>query len=230
MKLAHAIRKDNQTLQWIIGGDGWAYDIGFGGVDHVLSSGMDINLLVLDTECYSNTGGQASKATPLGSAAKFAAGGKRTSKKDLAGIAMTYSNVYVACVALGADMEQTVKAFKEAAAYPGPSLIIAYATCISHGLTSGMGSSMHEEKKAVDAGYVNLFRYNPSLITEGKNPLIIDSKPPQSSYKEFLDGENRYRIIAHDHPEDAENLFRQAWEDALKRYNKLVKMKESFEP
>jgi pyruvate-ferredoxin/flavodoxin oxidoreductase len=230
MKLAHEINKDNQTVQWVIGGDGWAYDIGFSGVDHVLSSDKDINLLVLDTECYSNTGGQASKATPLGSAAKFAAGGKRTVKKDLAAIAMTYKNAYVASVALGADMEQTIKAFREAAAYQGPSIIIAYATCIAHGLTSGMGSSMHEEKKAVDAGYVNLFRYNPSLISEGENPLSIDSKPPKIEYKEFLEGENRYKITAHDHPEDAKRLFARAGEDALNRYNKLIKMREMLEP
>jgi pyruvate-ferredoxin/flavodoxin oxidoreductase len=230
MKLAHDIKNDNQTIQWVIGGDGWAYDIGFSGVDHVLSGDRNVNLLVLDTECYSNTGGQASKATPLGSAAKFATGGKRTVKKDLAMIAMTYKNAYVASVALGADMEQTIKALKEAVSYQGPSIVIAYATCIAHGICSGMGSSMHEEKKAVEAGYINLFRYNPSLAAEGKNPLIIDSKPPKNDYKEFLEGENRYKITAHDHPEAAKQLFAKAAEDALSRYDKLIKMREMLEP
>jgi pyruvate-ferredoxin/flavodoxin oxidoreductase len=229
MLLAHEVIGDTESVPWIIGGDGWAYDIGFGGVDHVLSSGKNINILVLDTECYSNTGGQASKATPAGASAKFATGGKRTSKKNLAAIALTYRNVYVASVAMGADIEQTVKAFKEAAAYTGPSIIIAYATCIAHGLKSGMGSSFHEEKKAVDAGYVSLFRYNPTLAVEGKNPMIIDSKFPDTEYAEFLKGENRYKIIAHDHPDVSGQLFAEAASDAKERYMELLNMQKSFE-
>lgn len=230
MLMAQEIIGKEDTVQWVIGGDGWAYDIGFGGVDHILASGKNINILVLDTECYSNTGGQASKATPLAATAKFATGGKHTRKKDLASIAMTYRNVYVAQVAMGASPEQTVKAFREACDYPGPSIIIAYSTCIAHGIKAGMGSSMHEEKHAVDAGYFNLFRYNPSLLNEGKNPFILDSKEPKLDYDEFLEGENRYRILSHDHPEEAERLFREASEDALARFRYLEKLQKLFEP
>lgn len=174
------------------GGDGWAYDIGYGGLDHILASGENINILVFDTQVYSNTGGQASKATPKGAYARFASGGKRTPKKKLAAIAMTYENVYVAQVAMGADYEQTVKAFTEAESYDGPSLVIAYCTCIAHGIKAGMGSSQAEEKKAVAAGYWELFRYNPALKEQGKEPLIIDSNPPDIPCEEFLAGEIRY--------------------------------------
>lgn len=187
--------EDNQKRKsvWIFGGDGWAYDIGYGGLDHILASGENINILVFDTEVYSNTGGQASKATPQGAYARFATDGKKTPKKKLAQIAMTYENVYVAQVAMGADFEQTVKAFTEAESYDGPSLIIAYCTCIAHGIRAGMGSSQAEEKKAVAAGYWKLFRYNPALIAQGKEPLIIDSREPDISREEFLAGEIRYR-------------------------------------
>lgn len=230
MLLANETNEETDTCQWIIGGDGWAYDIGFSGLDHVISSGKNINILVLDTECYSNTGGQASKSTPLGATAKFATGGKKIGKKNLAAMAMTYRNVYVAQIAMGANMEQAVKAFKEAAAYPGPSLIIAYSTCIAHGITSGMGSSMHEEKHAVDVGYFNLFRYNPALADEGKNPFIIDSKEPKLEFEDFLNGENRYKILAHDHPDVAEKLFKEAAENAMHRYKYLKKIQNLFEP
>ncbi len=182
--------------QWIFGGDGWAYDIGFNGVDHVLASGKDINIMVFNTEVYSNTGGQSSKATPTGAVAQFAAGGKEIKKKDLAGIAMTYGYVYVAMIAMGADYNQTVKAIAEAEAYPGPSLIIAYAPCINHGIRAGMGKAQTEEKKAVESGYWHLFRYNPALKAEGKNPFTLDSKAPVGDYKEFLKGEVRYTSLA----------------------------------
>jgi pyruvate-ferredoxin/flavodoxin oxidoreductase len=191
---------------WVFGGDGWAYDIGYGGLDHVLASGEDINVLVLDTEVYSNTGGQASKATPLGSIAKFAAAGKRIGKKDLGAMAMTYGYVYVACVSMGADKQQTLKAFREAEAYKGPSLIIAYAPCINQGIRSGMGKSMEEGKLAVQSGYWPLYRYNPDLKKEGKNPFILESKAPNGSLQEFLDGENRYRQLAKIDPEASKLL------------------------
>ncbi len=212
------------TVQWIIGGDGWAYDIGFSGLDHVLASGKNINILVLDTEVYSNTGGQASKATPAGSTAKFALGGKKTRKKDLAAMAMTYGNVYVAQIAMGADMNQTVKAFTEAAAYPGPSLVIAYATCIAHGIRAGLGSTPHEAKKAVDAGYYHLFRFNPALREQGKHPLILDSGEAALDYEEFLDGEIRYDVLKRRHPEQAEELFGQAEAQARERYRCLKEL------
>ncbi len=185
--------KTEKKSIWIFGGDGWAYDIGYGGLDHILASGENINILVFDTEVYSNTGGQASKATPKGAYARFASDGKRTPKKKLAAIAMTYENVYVAQVAMGADYEQTVRAFTEAESYEGPSLIIAYCTCIAHGIRAGMGSSQAEEKKAVAAGYWELFRYNPVLRKQGREPFVIDSKPPTIPYEEFLAGEIRYR-------------------------------------
>lgn len=220
----------NDTIQWVIGGDGWAYDIGFGGLDHVLASGQNINILVLDTEVYSNTGGQASKATPTGSTARFVTGGKLTRKKDLASIAMTYGNVYVAQIAMGADFNQTLKAITEAAAYPGPSLIIAYATCIAHGIKAGLGSSAHEEKKAVDTGYFHLFRYNPSLKDENKNPFQLDSREPSLSYEEFLEGENRYGILARKRPEQAKELFEKASEQAKERYRYLRKLCDLFAP
>lgn len=218
------------TVQWVVGGDGWAYDIGFGGVDHVLASGKNINILVLDTEVYSNTGGQASKATPTGSTAKFASGGKRTRKKDLASMAMTYGNVYVAQIAMGADFNQTVKAFTEAAAYPGPSLVIAYATCIAHGIRAGLGSTSHEAKKAVDAGYYHLFRFNPALKDEGKNPFVLDSREPELQYEEFLDGEIRYDALKRYHPQQARELFRQAAAQAKERYLYLKGLERLYEP
>lgn len=217
----------SKKSQWIFGGDGWAYDIGFGGLDHVLASGQDINIMVFDTEVYSNTGGQASKATPTGSTAKFAAGGKNIKKKDLAGIAMSYGYIYVAQIAMGADYNQTIKAITEAESYDGPSLIIAYAPCISHGIRAGMGSSQHEEAKAVKTGYWHLFRYNPSLKDEGKNPFILDSKEPSLPYEEFLDGENRYQVLKMMQPEKAALLFDKAAEDSKERFaylNRLVKL------
>ena len=173
--------------QWIIGGDGASYDIGYGGLDHVIASGEDVNILVLDTEVYSNTGGQSSKATPLGAIAKFAASGKRVRKKDLGMIATTYGYVYVAQIAMGADQAQTLKAIREAEAYPGPSLVIAYAPCINHGLKAGMGKSQAEEAKAVECGYWHLWRFNPALEEEGKNPFMLDSKEPKwEGFQDFL--------------------------------------------
>lgn len=222
--------KNANTIQWVIGGDGWAYDIGYGGLDHVLASGKNINILVLDTEVYSNTGGQASKATPTGSTGKFVTGGKNTAKKDLASMALTYRNVYVAQIALGANYVQTLAALKEAAAYPGPSLIIAYSTCIAHGIKAGLGCSAHEQKKAVEAGYFHLFRYNPSLIAQNKNPFILDSKEPVLNYEDFLAGEIRYEVLKRQHPEEAETLFKKASADARKRYRYLTKLAELFEP
>ncbi len=219
-----------ETIQWVIGGDGWAYDIGFGGLDHILASGRNINILVLDTEVYSNTGGQASKATPTGSTAKFVSGGKTTRKKDLASIAMTYGNVYVAQIAMGADFNQTLAAFTEAAAYPGPSLIIAYSTCIAHGLRSGLGSTPHEAKKAVDCGYFHLFRFNPQLKEEGKNPFLLDSGEPHLDYVEFLDGEIRYDVLKRQRPEQAEVLFARAQKQAKERYEYLKRLTALYAP
>lgn len=204
--------------QWIIGGDGWAYDIGFGGVDHVLASGENINILVLDTEVYSNTGGQASKATPTAAIAQFAAAGKLTKKKDLGLMATTYGYVYVAQIALGADKNQAYKAIKEAEAYNGPSLIIAYAPCINHGIRVGMGFSIEEEKKAVETGYWHLYRFNPELKEEGKNPFILDSKEPTKPFRDFLDGEVRYTSLKKLFPERAEKLYEVAEENAKARY------------
>ena len=207
--------------QWIFGGDGWAYDIGFGGVDHVLASGKDINIMVFDTEVYSNTGGQASKATPTGAIAKFAAAGKDVKKKDLAAIAMSYGYVYVAQIAMGADYNQTVKALAEAEAYPGPSLVIAYAPCINHGIKVGMSKAMTEEEKAVKAGYWHNFRFNPAA--EG-DKFTLDSKAPTESYQEFLDGEVRYNALKRANPERAAMLFGQAEEDAKAKYAHLQKL------
>ncbi len=206
--------------QWIFGGDGWAYDIGYGGLDHVIASGEDVNIFVVDTEVYSNTGGQSSKATPTAAIAKFAASGKRVKKKDLGMIGTTYGYVYVAQIALGADMAQALKAIKEAEAYPGPSLIIAYAPCINHGIKAkgGMGNSIAEEKKAVETGYWHLWRYNPLLKEEGKNPFILDSKEPTGQIKEFLEGENRYLMLKKAFPEVAEQLFDKAEKDLIERY------------
>ncbi len=210
--------------QWIFGGDGWAYDIGFGGLDHVLASGKDINILVFDTEVYSNTGGQSSKATPTGAVAQFAAGGKETKKKDLAQIAMSYGYVYVAQVAMGADMNQTVKALTEAEAYPGPSLVICYAPCINHGIRVGMSKAQTEEKKAVAAGYWNNFRFNPALLEQGKNPFSLDSKAPTESYQDFLRGEVRYTSLERKNPERAAKLFDAAEKASREKYAHLQKL------
>ena len=208
--------------QWVFGGDGWAYDIGFGGVDHVLASGKDINVMVFDTEVYSNTGGQSSKATKTGATAQFAAGGKETKKKDLASIAMSYGYVYVAQIAMGADFNQTLKALAEAEAYPGPSLIIAYAPCINHGIKKGMSKAMTEEALAVECGYWNNFRYNPAA--EG-NKFTLDSKEPKmEGYQEFLDGEVRYNALKRANPEKAERLFAQNEKEAAERYSYLKKL------
>ncbi len=208
--------------QWIFGGDGWAYDIGFGGVDHVLASGKDINIMVFDTEVYSNTGGQSSKATKTGATAQFAAGGKETKKKDLAGIAMSYGYVYVAQIAMGADFNQTVKAISEAEAYPGPSLIIAYAPCINHGIKKGMSKAQTEEQLAVECGYWNNFRYNPAA--EGAK-FSLDSKEPKAEeYQAFLDGEVRYNALKRSNPEKAAKLFAQNEKEAMERYAYLKKL------
>jgi pyruvate-ferredoxin/flavodoxin oxidoreductase len=206
--------------QWIIAGDGAAYDIGFGGLDHVLASGKNVNVLVLDTEVYSNTGGQASKATPVGAIAKFAAAGKRVRKKDLGLIASTYGYVYCAQVAMGADQAQTLKAFREAEAYDGPSIIIAYSPCINHGLKAGMGKSQQEEANAVACGYWHLWRYNPALEEEGKNPFTLDSKEPNwDEFENFLKGEVRYASVLKQYPAEAAQLFAAAKQNALWRYN-----------
>jgi len=214
--------------QWILGGDGWAYDIGFGGLDHVLASGLDVNVLVFDTEVYSNTGGQSSKATPVGAVAQFAATGKATKKKDLAQIAMSYGYVYVAQIAMGADMNQTLKAFHEAEAYHGPSLIIAYAPCINHGIKGGMGISMAEEKKAVAAGYWHCFRFNPALAEKGENPFSLDSKAPSASYRDFIMGESRYNSLTRAFPDRAEALFAKAEKLAEDKYAHLLKLQEVY--
>ncbi len=210
--------------QWIFGGDGWAYDIGFGGVDHVLASGQDINIMVFDTEVYSNTGGQSSKSTPTGAVAQFAAGGKEVKKKDLASIAMSYGYVYVAQIAMGADYNQTVKAIAEAEAYPGPSLIIAYAPCINHGIKKGMSKAQTEEELAVKSGYWHCFRFNPELKAEGKPAFSLDSKAPTESYQEFLDGEVRYNSLKRSNPEKAAVLFEQSEKFAKERYEYLNKL------
>lgn len=203
--------------QWIFGGDGWAYDIGYGGLDHVLATGEDVNVLVLDTEVYSNTGGQSSKATPTAAIAQFAASGKRTKKKDLGMMAMSYGYVYVAQIAMGANQAQTLKALAEAEAYPGPSLIIAYSPCIGHGLKNGMGYAQVEMKRAVEAGYWSLYRFNPQLKEAGKNPFILESKEPTASFREFLMGEVRYSSLKYKYPEAAEALFAKTEEDAKER-------------
>ncbi len=207
---------------WCIGGDGWAYDIGFGGLDHVIAMNRNVNLLVLDTEVYSNTGGQASKATPTGSRAKFASSGKKTGKKDLGRMAMSYGYVYVASVAMGANMNQCLKSFMEAEAYDGPSLIIAYSPCINHGID--MSKSQQEEKLAVDTGYWILYRYNPQLAKEGKNPFTLDSKEPKLDYETFLKNEIRYRSVLRDYPETATKLFAQAKEEARNRFEYYKKL------
>ena len=206
---------------WMFGGDGWAYDIGFGGVDHVLASGEDVNVMVFDTEVYSNTGGQSSKATPTGAVAQFAAAGKAVKKKDLGAIAMSYGYVYVAQIAMGADMNQTLKAIQEAEAYPGPSLIIAYAPCINHGIKGGMGVSQLEEKKAVEAGYWHTYRFDPR---KEENAFTLDSKAPSASYRDFIMGEVRYNSLTRSFPDRAEALFAKAEQNAADRYEHLLRL------
>ena len=215
---------------WIFGGDGWAYDIGFGGVDHVLASGEDVNIMVFDTEVYSNTGGQASKASQIGQVAQFAAAGKSIAKKSLAEIAMSYGYVYVAQIAMGANMNQTIKALAEAEAYPGPSLVIAYAPCEMHSIKGGMTNCQSEMKKAVECGYWNMFRFNPSLKAEGKNPFTIDSKEGSTSYRDFIMNEARYSALTRAFPERAEMLFTKAEKNAADRYAHLLKLKAMYEP
>ena len=227
---AQEILKEKEFLskksQWIFGGDGWAYDIGYGGLDHVLAANKDVNVFVFDTEVYSNTGGQASKSTNLGAIAQFQAAGKGTKKKDLAAIAMSYGYVYVAQIAMGADYNQTVKAIAEAEAYPGPSLVIGYAPCINHGIKGGMKIAQTEEKKAVTSGYWNLFRFNPALAAEGKNPFHLDSKAPTTEYEDFIMGEVRYNALSRQNPERAKELFAEAKANAEAKYNRLKEMSD----
>jgi pyruvate-ferredoxin/flavodoxin oxidoreductase len=205
-----------------MGGDGWAYDIGYGGLDHVLATGADVNVLVLDTEVYSNTGGQMSKSTPRAAVAKFAAAGKPAPKKDLGLLAMTYGNIYVAKVAMGANTNQTVKAFVEAESYPGPSLIIAYAQCISHGINMTLG--YQEQKKAVACGHWPLYRFDPRLREQGKNPLQLDSKAPTGDFEEYAYGENRYRTLKESKPEAAAQLIKLAAQDAAQRWKLMEQL------
>ena len=223
-----AILEDKDQLvkksQWIIGGDGWAYDIGYGGLDHVIASGEDVNILVLDTEVYSNTGGQSSKATPAAAIAKFAASGKKVKKKDLGMMAMSYGYVYVAQVAMGANKAQFMKAIQEAESYPGPSLIIAYAPCVNHGIKIGMGKTQEREKQAVEAGYWHLFRFNPLEKAAGNNPFSLDSKPPIASFREFLNGEVRYTSLIKANPDKAEAMYGKAEEDAKERYQSYERL------
>ena len=229
---AKAILEEKDFLakksQWVFGGDGWAYDIGYGGLDHVIASGKDINIMVYDTEVYSNTGGQSSKSTPCGATAQFAAGGKETKKKDLAGMAMSYGYVYVAQIAMGANMAQAVKAIAEAEAYPGPSVIIAYAPCINHGIKKGMSKAMTEEKLAVEAGYWFNFRFNPQLAKEGKDAFSLDSKAPTGSYQDFLKGENRYAALAKFNPNKAAKLFAESEQESKDHYKYLTKMVDLY--
>jgi pyruvate-ferredoxin/flavodoxin oxidoreductase len=206
-----------RKAQWIVGGDGWAYDIGYGGLDHVAASGEDVNVLILDTEVYSNTGGQSSKATPAAAVAGFSAGGKKTCKKDLGLMMIPYGSVYVAQVAMGADRNQTLKAFLEAEAYPGVSIVIAYCPCVAHGLSAGMGRSQEQEKRAVEAGYWGLYRYNPLLKARGENPFILDSKPPAASFRDFLMSEVRYAALYRQFPDLAQGLFDKCERDAMDR-------------
>ena len=229
-ELSKEILKDKDFLAkrsvWIFGGDGWAYDIGYGGVDHVLASGEDVNIMVFDTEVYSNTGGQASKASQIGQVAQFAAAGKKIKKKDLAAISMTYGYIYVAQIGMGANYQQTVRALVEAESYNGPSLVIGYAPCEMHGIKGGMGNSQLEIKAAVEAGYWHLFRYDPRLKEEGKNPFQLDSKAPKADYEDFIKREVRYTALARSFPEKAEGMYQLAAEEAKKKYDRLVKRAE----
>ena len=214
-----------KTSNWVFGGDGWAYDIGFGGLDHVIAQNQDINILIFDTEIYSNTGGQSSKSTPFGAIAKFAAQGKRVNKKNLAAMAMSYGYVYVAQISLSADFNQALKAIREAEAYPGPSMIIAYSQCISHGILAGMGTAQKQTKKAIEAGYWSLFRYNPQLKDEGKNPFVLDSKEPTQDFKEYIKSEIRFNALSKVVPEQMEEILDQAEkfaQDKNKQYRNLA--------
>jgi len=211
---------------WVLGGDGWAYDIGYGGLDHVAAMNKDINVLVVDTEVYSNTGGQSSKATPTGSVAKFAASGKKTKKKDLGRMLMTYGYVYVASVAMGANKIQTLKAFLEAESYPGPAVIIAYAPCINQGLKAGMGKSQDEEKLAVEAGYWPLYRFDPRRAEAGENPFQLDMKDPTGDFQDFLMGEVRYASLVQSFPEEAAKLHKKLEEEYAERYETYKRMAE----
>jgi pyruvate-ferredoxin/flavodoxin oxidoreductase len=242
MKLIPLLKKENNPLAtdlinlrqylikksiWITGGDGWAYDIGYGGLDHVIASGEDINILVLDTEVYSNTGGQSSKSTPAGAVAKFAASGKKDRKKDLGAMAMTYGYVYVAQVAMGGNNSQLFRAVKEAESYHGPSLLIPYAPCINHGLHHGMGKSEDEMDRAVASGYWHLYRFNPIKGENGENPFTLDSKEPDwTKFQEFLNGEVRYTSLTKIFPEEAQILFKAAEENAKWRYNNYRRLAE----
>ncbi len=216
--------------QWIFGGDGWAYDIGFGGLDHVLASGEDVNVLIFDTEVYSNTGGQSSKATPTAAAAKFASSGKKTQKKDLGQMLMTYGYIYVAQVALGADMNQTLKAINEAESFDGPAVIIAYSPCIAQGIKGGMSESVNQQERAVKSGYWHLYRFNPELKEEGENPFSLDSEEPEESFRDFLLSEVRFTSLKQKFPETAERLFEKAEKDARERYQTYRRLEESFAP
>jgi len=228
MRLAHDVKKDESQSVWIIGGDGWAYDIGFGGLDHVLSTSSNVNVLVLDSEVYSNTGGQRSKATPLGAVTRFASSGKRNKKKDLGLMAMTYGHVYVAQVALGANRQHLINAFTEAEAYDGPSLIIAYSPCISHGFT--MRKSVEEEKLAVDTGHWLLYRYNPLLKKENKNPFHLDSPAPKKKLIELYEREGRFSLLQKTNPIAAQKLLQDA-ENAIKeKYEFYQKLSSLLQP
>ena len=212
---------------WAIGGDGWAYDIGFGGIDHVMAQNQDVNLLVLDTEVYSNTGGQSSKATPTSATAKFAASGKKVAKKDLGAILMQYGYVYVAQVAMGADQAQTLKALREAESYDGPSIVICYCPCLEQHIKAGMGTSQDEMKKAVECGYWHLYRYDPRRIAEGKNPFQLDSKEPDTDkVMDFLMGENRFASLKNNFPDKADALYAKEVEDVKARYERYKKLAE----
>ncbi len=209
---------------WCVGGDGWAYDIGYGGLDHVLASGEDINILVLDTEVYSNTGGQASKSTPIGAVAQFAAAGKRTKKKDLGMMAVSYGYVYVAQVAMGASPAQLMKAVQEAENYPGPSIIIAYSPCINHGIKGGLRGAQAHMKQAVECGYWHLWRYDPRLKEKGEIPFLLDSKEPSGDFREFIMSEARYSALNRTFPQVAEELYQKTEEDAKERYDKYRRL------
>ena len=230
--LARQILKDRDFLVkksiWAFGGDGWAYDIGFGGLDHVIAQNEDVNLLVFDTEVYSNTGGQASKSTPTGAVAKFAAAGKEVKKKDLAQICMSYGYVYVAQVAMGADYNQCLKAFAEAEAYPGPSVIIAYAPCINHGVKGGLSNGVAEEAAAVQAGYWHLFRFDPRRKEQNLNPFQLDSKAPTESYRAFIESEVRYSSLRRAFPDKADGLFDRSARQAREKYDLLVKLQQVY--
>ena len=230
-KLAAEILADKEFLSkksmWIFGGDGWAYDIGFGGIDHVMAQNRDVNLLVLDTEVYSNTGGQSSKSTPTSAVAKFAAGGKQVAKKDLGAILMTYGYVYVAQVAMGYDQAQTLKALREAESYPGPAIVICYCPCLEQHIKAGMSCTQDEMKKAVECGYWHLYRYDPRRIAEGKNPFQLDSPAPDTDkLMDFLMGENRFASLKNNFPERADALYQKEIADVKARYQKYRKMAE----